>query len=223
MYWPYVKENHVIVYVGVEFNHPATTLRQIPRNVAERLSLLSCNKDVFEREKGPFQRALERAGYKEKLEFIEGIRSRVAKSSRKRTITWFNPPYNQNVKTNIGREFLRAIEECFPRGHKLHSLINRNNFKISYSCMPSMATRFKNLNVFKLKQENRVVENEECKCRNNCPLEGNCKVSNIIYKAEIVTKDNQGATIEENSYIGLTSTPFIERYRNHLHSFLVLI
>ena len=52
-------------------------------------------------------------------------------------------------------------------------------------------------------------------CRNECPLRGDCKERNIVYGAEICTGEGN----ENAIYFGLTSTSFIERYRNHLHSF----
>ena len=48
------------------------------------------------------------------------------KRSRKRNVIWFNPPFSANVATNIGRKFLKAIDECFPKGHPLHKICNRN-------------------------------------------------------------------------------------------------
>ena len=32
--------------------------------------------------------------------------SSTKKKNRKRNMTWFNPPYSANVKTNLGKEFL---------------------------------------------------------------------------------------------------------------------
>jgi hypothetical protein len=33
--------------------------------------------------------------------------------SRKRNITWYNPPFSKNVATNIGQTFLEIIDEEF--------------------------------------------------------------------------------------------------------------
>ena len=40
-----------------------------------------------------------------------------SKQNRKmrRNIFWFNPPFSQNVKTNIGKMFLKLIRKHFPR------------------------------------------------------------------------------------------------------------
>ena len=37
---------------------------------------------------------------------------------RRRKIIWFNPPYNRNVKTNIGKSFLKLLKKHFTRDHK---------------------------------------------------------------------------------------------------------
>ena len=37
-------------------------------------------------------------------------------------ITYFNPPFSENVKTNIGKEFLKLVSKHFPPDHKLHPL-----------------------------------------------------------------------------------------------------
>ncbi len=60
------------------------------------------------------------------------------RKKRSRNITWFNPPYSSNITTNIGKQFFKLLDKCFPPGHQLHKLLNRNTVKLSYSCMPNM-------------------------------------------------------------------------------------
>ena len=57
---------------------------------------------------------------------------------RKRNIIWLNPRFSKNVATKIGRYFLNLIDNHFPRDHKLHKMFNRNNTKVSYSCIPNI-------------------------------------------------------------------------------------
>ena len=38
-----------------------------------------------------------------------------------------------NVKTNVGKLFMRLIDKHFPRHHKLHKPFNHNNVKLSHS------------------------------------------------------------------------------------------
>ena len=59
--------------------------------------------------------------------------------------------------------------------------------------------------------------NKTCNCRqkNNCPLNGNCLQSSVVYQATVTRKDNN--TFE--TYIGLTETDFKTRHTNHIASF----
>ena len=48
-------------------------------------------------------------------------------------MTWFNPPFSKNVKSNIGKEFLKLLDTAFPPTHPLHTLaqaLSRHNSKI---------------------------------------------------------------------------------------------
>ena len=81
-----------------------------------------------------------------------------------RKIIWFNPPYSVNVKTNIGRVFLCLIDKPFPQHHKYCKLFNRNNIKISHSCMPNMASVIWNHNISLLKDPT-PTDLTECSCR----------------------------------------------------------
>jgi hypothetical protein len=58
---------------------------------------------------------------------------------------------------------------------------------------------------------------KDCNCRKpfECPLNRKCQPKSIVYKAEITSLDD-GLT---KQYIGMTSNPFKERYRNHKKSF----
>ena len=66
-----------------------------------------------------------------------------ASGRRKLKIIWFNPPYSMNVKTNIAREFLQLLDKHFHANHHLHMVFNRNNVKVSYSCMPNTSSIIK--------------------------------------------------------------------------------
>ena len=70
--------------------------------------------------------------------------------NRSRNIIWFNPPFSQNIKTNIGKIFLKLIKKHFPNHHRLHKIFNLNTIKLSYSCMSNMSSFIKqhNRNIF---------------------------------------------------------------------------
>ena len=64
-----------------------------------------------------YDKALADSGFCEMTEFLEnrkGSSEKRKRKNRRRNITWFNPPYSQNVSTNIGRRFRNLISKHFP-------------------------------------------------------------------------------------------------------------
>ena len=138
------------------------------------------------------------------------------KRNRSRNIMWYNPPYDMRVKSDLGRKFLKIVDESFPEGHVLRKLFNRNSVKLSYSCMPSVKSIIDSHNTALMQKESApVTECEPCNCRaaNECPLEGKCREMNTVYQATVTTKNS------EETYIGLTATEFKTRHSNHKSSF----
>ena len=133
-----MKENDVPVNVNVNSNHPPLVLKSIPNGINRRLSRISANKAIFDAAIPPYQEALAKSGYKDKLEFVPPENLPTKKKTRKRAVTWFNPPFSANVSTNVGKEFLKLIDTAFPPNNPLHKLFTRNTVKISYKCMPNM-------------------------------------------------------------------------------------
>ena len=43
-----------------------------------------------------------------------------------------------NVKTNVGKTFLKLLHRYFPKRHPMHKIFNRNMVKINYCCMTNM-------------------------------------------------------------------------------------
>ena len=70
------------------------------------------------------------------------------------------------------------------------------------------------LSDYKQPQNLTQTHEKECNCRNKdqCPLEGKCLTSNVVYQATVKTETST------DSYVGL-ATNFKERYRNHTASF----
>ena len=46
-------------------------------------------------------------------------------------------PFSENVATNIGKEFFALFARHFPTSSRLHNICNKQNVKLSYSCMPN--------------------------------------------------------------------------------------
>ena len=72
------------------------------------------------------------------MEFKPPQKAPSQRRNRSQKIIWFNSSYNKNAKSNIGREFLRLIDKCFPAGHKLRKIFSRNTLQLSYNCMPNV-------------------------------------------------------------------------------------
>ena len=78
--------------------------------IEKRLSSLSSDENEFQKVKEHYQNALNNSGYKHDLKFkLPQNRGR-----RQRNIIWFNPPFSQSVKTDIGRKFLWLVKKYFP-------------------------------------------------------------------------------------------------------------
>ena len=82
--------------------------------------------------------------------------------------------FSMNVKMNIANKFLNLIDKHFPTNHKLAKVINRDNVKVSYSCLPNVASAIQAHNTKVLSDEPPTVA-AKCNCRNknSCPLGGN--------------------------------------------------
>ena len=110
----------------------------------------------------------------------------------------------KNVKTNIARSFLHLVDTHFPAGHKLHKIFNRNNVRSIITNHNTWIIR---------KSQTQVTSADNCNCRNKeaCPLQNKCMNKYIVYKATISTSNAN----DTKHYIGMTSSTFKERYRNH--------
>jgi hypothetical protein len=130
IYKPFMKENDTPIYVHCGSNHPPSVLRNIPLGVNNRLNRISSSKAVFDSAAPVYQEALNKSGYTHKLEFKPKEPNCTKKKNRKRNITWFNPPFSSNVKTQIGKEFLKLIDTAFPQTNPLHKLFTRQTVKV---------------------------------------------------------------------------------------------
>ena len=120
--------------------------------------------------------------------FLSGNTIPLHKRNRSQNIIWYNPPFSENVKSNIG---IRLIDNYFPTGHNLlRKIFNRNTLKISYSCMPYVKQIIDGHNKTILKKDSQPPQDQAekaCNCRNTdeCPLEGACLTKEVVYQATV--------------------------------------
>jgi hypothetical protein len=219
---PYTKPNNTLLYIDINSNHPPSVIKNTAIAVQNRLTLLSSNKEIFDQAAPPYQLALDNAGYKHKLEFTQPSTQRKRCKNRRKE-TWFNPPWSQNVKTNVGAKFIKSVDESFPPGHPLHSILNRHTLKVSYRTMPNMAQVVSKHNSLIQRQQlpSTAAQAKVCSCpkavrdSGSCPLGGQCLARNTIYQAT-VTEVVSGKV---ETYTGLASTDWKSRFNVHKTSF----
>ena len=227
LFEPFMKENNKIFYVHELSNHPPSIIKNLPQNVNNRLSKISANEEVFATKIAPYQAALDASGYTHKLTFDPNARNRPSRENRNRNrkVTWFNPPWSHNVKTNVGKKFLDIIKETFPNTHPLHKYCNRNTIKISYRCMNNMKREIsrhnnKILNGNNNNNNNGAAAQQQyaCSCLpqkkpETCRvLPGvGCMVDNVVYRATITRTD----TNHRETYTGSTYNPLKTRVNQH--------
>ena len=210
---PYQKENSNIIYVNNYSNHPPIIKKNLPQMIEKRLNRLSKNEEIFKNSITGYQNALINSNFKHKLKYSnDQDNQNKKKPKRTRKIIYFNPPYCQSVKTNIGKIFLQLIDKHFKEDHKLNKIINKNNCKISYSCMNNIKKLIQKHNRKYLKNKNDEENTILCNCRikNKCPLNNKCLVENVIYKATI------SSAKETKNYLGSTGGTFKKRWYNHI-------
>ena len=72
----------------------------------------------------------------------------------------------------ILRIFLHLLDKHFGRNHKCRKIFNRNNVKISYSCIKNVISSHKK----EITNFYNEINGKTCSCRNknNCPLDNKC-------------------------------------------------
>ena len=162
-----------------------------------------------------YQDALQKSGFTERIKYITSDNIRESntgdKKRRKRKIIWFNPPYSMDVRTNIGKTFLKSIRKHFPNGNSLHKIFNKNTFKVSYSCMCNMASIISSHNRTILNSDVSLEYGCNCRSRNECPLQNKCLTSKFASRADVENEINN----KRKFYFWVSKTAFEERYRNH--------
>ena len=216
---PYIKPNNPILYFNVNSNHPQHIIKQVPKTVERRLSILSKSKEIFDRIKPPYQKALDDQGYKYILKYQEILKTK--KRNRSRKVLYFNPPFCKSVKTNVVKMFLGLIDKHFPKGNLLHKCFNRNTVKATYCTLTNMKNKISKHNSRVLNEESNVNREKKCNCRNKntCPIPGECVQKNVIYQADVHTSNKimtyYGSTVDFKSRYSKHKSSFEKRPANH--------
>ena len=224
-FFPYRKPNDHPLYINNQSNHLPSIRKQLPDMINDRISKLSHNQESFNQASPLYTEALKNSGYRTNMTYNKAVSAEskndeqrkkcTYKNKGKRNVIWFNPPYNEEVQTNIGKTFFNLINKHFPTHHKLHKICNKFNVKLSYSCMPNMMSIINNHNK-NLLHPHTNDKDLPCNCKNlqDCPLNEKCRTKFIIYKASISTPNSP-----TQHYFGCCETEFKTRFYNHRQSF----
>ena len=137
-YFPFTKLNNNLIYIHAKSNHPSSIIKDLPNMVNKRLSDFSYNEEEFNKAKPLYENALKDSRFNTSIKYAKDE----VKSNRNinRKIIWFNLPFSQNVKTNIGKTFIKLVKKHFPKHHKVSTIFNTNTLKLSYSCLKNMSS-----------------------------------------------------------------------------------
>ena len=91
---------------------------------------------------------------------LEWNKTKTKRNKKKRSrprhsrIYWFNPPYDERVRTNVIQRMFASLERCYPRGHRLHNIFNRHTIKASYRTLANMSKQIAIHNSIVIKEYN---------------------------------------------------------------------
>ena len=191
--------------------------------VSDRISSLSSTAELYNLAIPTYKEALSGAGHPtESVKFTanQPAQNRNAKN-RRRKVKWFNPPFNSDVNSNVSKMFQSIIDRAFPKDHPyLHKLFNRRNMKCSYSTTPNLKQIIAAHNRRLLSRSrtgpsppgnHQIQPPRTCNCRGLCPLNGQCLIEGVVYRADISTNDPN----DERFYHGSTGSSFKTRHNGH--------
>jgi hypothetical protein len=110
----------------------------------------------------------------------------------------------------------KAMIRHFPKGTRLHQIINKNKVQVAYSSTPNMERIIKGHNNKIIREHlgESQTTTPDCNCRGgkkNCPVDGLCQQEGVTYMATVTTPDETRA----KEYRGSTATKFKARHANH--------
>ena len=117
------------IYINKNSNHPPNILKQLPKSIAKRISETSSSEEIFNKSIKIYSKPLKESGFTDELKYSPNeVQELGNKNNRKqkRKIIWFNPPYSKNIKTSVGKIFLKLRKKHFPTSHiLLHKVFNK--------------------------------------------------------------------------------------------------
>ena len=122
--------------------------------INKRISDLFCNKEEFDKVKSVYESALKHSGHFSSMSY-NNSNTQNARRNRNRKVIWFNSPYSQNVKTNIGKLFIKLVRKHFSKNSKYHMILNLNTLKLS--CTINVGNIIKQHNSKVLKKTNGKI------------------------------------------------------------------
>ena len=106
-------------------------------------SILTSLLQIINNVKHSYQAALKQTNFNHELKYENKSKTNyVGKKKRNRTkkVIFFNPPYCQSFKTNIGKEFLHLIDKHL-KSENMKKIFNRNNRKCCMENVKSLISR----------------------------------------------------------------------------------
>ena len=130
------------------------------------------------------------------------------KQNRNRLV---NPPFSKNVSTSVAKRFLNLIGQHFAKSKILHAIFNGDTVMVSYSCTQNM---IKSHNKKVVNKDVKKLKSCNCRAKFDCPLNGQCQVTDIIYKSTVLSSDKANKV-----YLETAEGDFEKRFYNHRKSF----
>ena len=136
LYKPYHKENSEVRYINNKSNHPKIIKKNLPAMIERKINRLSKNVQIFNNTVAAYQKASDNANFKHTLKYTENKKTQTKKkTNRQRKTIYFNPPFCQSVKTNIGKAFFEITNKYCKQSETLGKILIKNSCKNFYSCM----------------------------------------------------------------------------------------
>ena len=166
--------------------------------------------------------------YKAKDPKINEVMSNYIKAKKARNKVYFTPPYNAAVSTNIITFVIKQVAKCFTKEKApiLSKAFNKHSMVCTYCTGRNIKGYIDSHNKGLLRKGNETEVQRPCNCRGgpaNCPVEGECWSTNVIYEAEVKAEDSSGAQVEVDGWDSRTyqgqTMEFKQRWYSHRGSF----